>query len=130
MPLLACAVREVDGESVGEAVERLHVLAYEEALRAEVDAYVVVVEVGGEYGAVAGEYVAAQWLYGGDGVELPLPFGVPCLGVDYGGVDEHEHDAYGHGNDDADHDAEVHQYARAARVPVVFAIRAHFRGGV
>ena len=90
MPLLACAVGEVDGESVGEAVERLHVLAYEEALRAEVDAYVVVVEVGGEYGAVAGEYVAAQWLYGGDGVELPLPFGVPCLGVDYGGVDEHD----------------------------------------
>ena len=123
-PLFAVAAGEVHGQRVGEAVERLHVLAYVETLGAEVDAYVVVVEVGGQDGAVAGEDIAAQRRYGGDGVELALALAVPGLGVDDGGVEQHEHDGYGHAHHEHHDDTEVEHDARAA-----LAVGALWRGG-
>lgn len=127
-PLLAGARGEVDGEGVGQGVEALHVLAYPEALGAEVDADVVVVEVGGEDGAVAGEDVAAQGLYGRDGVELPLSLGVPCLGVDDRGVDEHEHYRRRHQGDAQDDDTEIKDDARAAVAAALCLFIAHGQG--
>lgn len=71
----------------------------------EVDADVVVIEVGGQYRAVAGEDFAAQGLDEHGVGKGAVALGVPFVGVHHGGVEQEQHaeaghGEYRHGNDD------------------------------
>ena len=91
IPLGAGAPRVIAGQRIGQRVEALEIAQLVELGGAEVDAHVVVVEIGGQYAAVAGEYLAAQGLHGDGVVEAHAALGVPGVGVYHGGVDEHDH---------------------------------------
>ena len=74
---------EISGETVAERFEVFDKVFFRKSLGAEVDAHVVILQVGDEYCAVGGQDVASDGSYCVDALQLDVGLVVPVLGIDY-----------------------------------------------